>query len=184
MAAGRGKDPPPPLPSQTLDLGALMARLAAVPERRARFEEEKRLAVLDEPQRTTGRLLYQRPDRLERITDGPDSEKVVVDGDRLVLTERQEPPRVVDLATQPELRALVDAVRGPLSGDLGALQRSFAVTASGTPADWRLLLRPTDPGAAKLLANVEVSGEGNAPREVVVTQADGDEDRLLIEPLP
>ncbi len=185
MAPGaRALEAPPRSPSQPLDLGALMARLAAVPERRARFEEEKHLAALSEPLRTTGRLLYWRPDRLERITDGPDSESVVVDGDRLVLTTRQEPPRVVDLSAQPELRALVDAVRGPLSGDLGALRRSFAVTASGTPADWRLLLRPTDPGAARLLAHVEVKGVGDAPREVVVQQADGDEDRLLIEPLP
>ena len=161
-----------------------MARLAAVPERRARFKEEKRLAVLSEPLRTTGHLLYRRPDRLERITDGPDPESVVVDGDQLVLTTGQEPPRVVDLSAQPELRALVDAVRGPLSGDLGALRRSFAVTASGTPADWRLLLRPTDPGVARLLAHVEVTGDGDTPREVIIQQANGDEDRLLIEPLP
>lgn len=179
-----GLEAPPRSPSQPLDLRALMARLAAVPKRRARFEEEKRLAALSEPLRTTGRLLYRRPDRLERITDGPDSERVVVDGNRLVLTEGQEAPRVVDLATQPELRALVDAVRGPLSGDLGALRRSFAVIASGTPADWRLLLQPTDPGVAKLLAHVEVRGSGDAPREVIVQQADGDEDHLLIEPLP
>ena len=180
----RGLEAPPRSPNQPLDLGELMARLAAVPERRARFEEEKHLAALSEPLRTTGRLLYRRPDRLERITDGPDPESVVVDGDRLVLTTGQEPPRVIDLTAQPELRALVDAVRGPLSGDLGALRRSFAVTASGTMADWRLLLRPTDPGAARLVAHVEVTGVGDAPREVIVQQADGDDDHLLIEPLP
>ncbi len=160
-----------------------MARLAAVPERRARFREEKRLAVLTEPLRSTGRLLYRRPDRLEKVTELPEAESLVVDGDRLVITTGQEPPRVVDLAAHPEVRAAVDAVRGPLSGDLAALRRSFAVTASGTPASWRLVLVPTDPAAARLLATVEVSGAGDQPREVVIRQADGDEDRLLIEPL-
>lgn len=161
-----------------------MARLAAVPERRARFQEEKRLAALDQPLRSTGRLLYRRPGRLEKITEWPEPERLVVDGGQLVLTQGQEPPRVVDLAGQPELRALVDAVRGPLAGDLAALRRSFTVTASGTPAAWRLVLVPTDPAASRLLARVEVDGGGDAPREVAIRQADGDEDRLLIEPLP
>lgn len=161
-----------------------MARLAAVPERRARFEEEKRLAALAEPLRSTGRLLYRRPDRLEKITGWPEPESLIVDGDRLVVTSGQEAPRVVDLAAHPEVRAAVDAVRGPLSGDLAALRRSFAVTASGTAASWRLLLIPTDPAAAQLLARVEVDGAGDAPRAVTVEQANGDQDRLTIEPLP
>jgi hypothetical protein len=163
---------------------ALMARLAAVPERRAHFEEEKRLAVLDQPLRSTGRLLYRRPDHLEKITVSPEPESLVVDGDRLVLTRGQEPPRVVDLAAQPGLRALVDAVRGPLAGNLAALRRSFAVTASGTPSAWHLVLLPTDPAAARMLARVEVDGTGDTPREVDIRQANGDEDRMLIEPLP
>lgn len=161
-----------------------MARLAAVPERRARFQEEKRLAALTEPLRSTGRLLYRRPAHLEKITEGQDPESLVVDGNRLVITEGQDPPRVVDLAAHPEAGAAVDAIRGPLSGDLAALRRSFAVTATGTPVAWRLVLVPTDPAAARLLARVEVDGADNTPRAVLIRQANGDEDRLLIEPLP
>jgi Outer membrane lipoprotein carrier protein LolA-like len=176
--------PPSPEPPPSLDIGALMARLAAVPERRARFQEEKRLAALTEPLRSAGRLRYRRPDRMEKVTEWPEPESLVVDGDRLVVTEGQEPPRVVDLSAHPEARAAVDALRGPLSGDLTALRRSFAVTASGTPAAWRLVLVPADPAAARLLARVEVEGTGDTPRAVTIRQADGDEDRLLIEPSP
>jgi hypothetical protein len=173
----------PPSPEPSLDVGALMARLAAVPERRARFQEEKRIGALTETLRSSGHLLYRRPDRLEKITDWPQPESLAVDGDRLVVTTGQEPPRVVDLSAHPEVRALVDAVRGPLSGDLAALRRSFAVTASGTLAAWRLGLVPTDPAALRLLASVEVDGAGDAVRQVLIEQANGDEDRLLIEPL-
>lgn len=188
-APARGQAPPSPpadaaSDGDTLDLGALMARLAAVPERRARFVEEKRLGVLDQPLRSTGRLLYRRPERLEKITESPQPESLVVDGDRLVLTQGQEAPRVVDLASQPGLRALVDAIRGPLAGDLAALRRSFALDAAGSLAAWHLVMRPADPAVARLLTAVVVSGEGDSPREVDVRQANGDEDRLLIEPLP
>lgn len=160
-----------------------MARFAAVPERRARFTEEKRLAALTEPQRSTGRLLYRRPGYLEKDTDGPDGERLVVDGDRLVLTEGQDAPRVVDLGAHPEALALVDALRAPLAGDFAALRRNFAVAASGTPGDWRLVLTPRDPAAARLVARVAVSGGADGPREVVVEQAGGDTDRLRIEPV-
>jgi hypothetical protein len=159
-----------------------MARFSAVPERRARFTEEKRLAALTTPQRSTGQLLYRRPSYLEKDTDGFDGERLVVDGNRLVLTEGQEAPRVVDLAAHPEALALVDSIRAPLAGDLSALQRTYSITASGTLSEWRLVLQPRNPAAASLVARVSVSGGSDGPREVLIEQANGDSDRLLIAP--
>ena len=159
-----------------------MARFAAVPERRARFVEEKRIAALTVPQRSTGQLLYRRPAYLEKDTDGPDEERLVVDGDRLVLTEGRDAPRVVDLTAHPEALALVESIRAPLAGDLAGLQRNFVVTASGTPGDWRILLRPRNLAAASLVARVTVLGRADGPREVLIEQANGDTDRLVIEP--
>ena len=52
----------------------------------------------------------------------------MVDGNRLTLTEADETPRVIDLDGEPAIRALVDAIRGTLSGDLSALRRSYTVT--------------------------------------------------------
>ena len=156
--------------------------LAAVPERRATFQEEKQLGALTETLRSTGHMLYRRPGHLEKITDWPQPERLVVDGGRLILTTGNEPPRVVDLAGQPELRAMVDAMRGPLAGDLAALQRAFAVHVSGTRSDWRLELTPTDPRAKRVLRQVEVAGQGADPTGIHVVQANGDEQRLRIVP--
>lgn len=161
------------------DLDALMARLAAVPGRRAAFTETRRFAALDRPLESTGRLVYRRPSYIEKATDWPERESLVVDGNRLVLTTGQEPPRVVDLGSQPELRVLVDAIRGPLSGDLAALQRAFTVRLDGTMAAWELDLQPLDPRAARLLRRVTVGGAGADVRTVVL-QANGDEQRMTI----
>ena len=89
FAASASAQPGPPGPAGLLP--EVMARLAQAPERRATFEEEKRLAVLDRPLRSTGTLLYRRPRHLERHTIYPAPESLVVDGDRLVLTVGQEP---------------------------------------------------------------------------------------------
>lgn len=161
-----------------------MARLAAVPERRATFREERRMAALTEPLVSTGRLLYRRPGHLEKVATWPQPDSLVIDGDRVVAMTGNEAPRVIPLGSVPELRGLVDAVRGPISGDLAALQRSFHVTLQGTAAAWRLDLVPSDPRAARLLRGVRIQGTGSDPREILVSEANGDEQRLIIEPLP
>ncbi len=167
-----------------LDLAAVMAGLAAVPERRARFRETRRFAALDQPLESTGRLLYRRPATVEKITDWPIPERLLVEGDRLVLTEGQEPPRVVDLSAQPELRTLVAAIRGPLSGDLAALRQAFTVAAGGSMAGWSLDLTPRDPRAARFLRAVRVEGAGAEIRVLELMQGNGDAQRMVIDPQP
>ena len=165
-----------------LTADALMARLASPAERRGTFREEKTLGALAQPLVSWGRLLYRRPAHLEKMTTGPVPEQLVVDGGRLVLTEGQDPPRVVDLDSAPELRALVDTVRGTLSGDLPALRKSFAVSVSGQPAAWRIVLTPKDGRVGKVVSQVVIDGEGAEPLHIATTQPNGDTDRLDISP--
>jgi hypothetical protein len=168
--------------SQPIGLAELMAMMASVPERRATFHEEKRFAALTEPLESTGHLLYRRPDHLEKITDAPQAERLVVDGDHVSLSVANGPTHVIDLAAQPELRALVDAMRGPLAGDTSALERAFKVAVRGTKAAWRLDLTPIDPRAAKLLTEIRISGHGSDMREVLLVQGNGDTQYMSIQP--
>jgi hypothetical protein len=168
--------------AEPFPLAALMALLAAVPERRATFREEKRLAALTEPLVSQGRLLYRRPDYLEKITDWPVPEQLVIDRDRLVLTEANDPPRVVPLGAQPELRTMVEAMRGPLAGDLAALQRSFDVAGTGTLAAWTLILTPRDLAARRILKSVALQGARDEIRIIRLDQANGDEQTMQITP--
>ena len=63
---------------------ALLTRnLAAVPERRVRFSEERRFAALDQPLHSQGILLWRRPDVLEKHTEAPQPETLRVEGDRV-----------------------------------------------------------------------------------------------------
>ena len=157
-----------------------MEGLAAVPQRRAAFRERRRFAALTQTLESSGYLLYRRPSYLEKVTDWPLPERLVVDGDRLILTQAAEPPRVVDLGSQRELRTLVDAIRGPLSGDLAGLQRNFAIEAAGTIPAWTLQLSPLDPGAARLLRSIRIAGSGDELSDIATRQANGDEQWMQI----
>lgn len=161
---------------------ALLARhLAAIPERRARFTEERRFAALDQVLRSEGTLFWRQPDLLEKRTERPEPELLRVAGNRVEMTTPGRAPVTLDLAAQPALRVFVDALRAPLAGDLALLERGFEPMLSGGPAAWTLRLVPR---GRQMLAAIEISGSLAEPREIRLLSGNGDEQRLLIEPLP
>jgi hypothetical protein len=163
-------------------LAKLMASLAAVPERHATFREERHLAALTVPLYSRGTLFYRRPGYIEKVTDWPQPERLVVNGRWLTLTEGHTPPRVIDLRSQPELGTLIDALRAPLTGNLAALQARFTIQAAGTLASWALVLVPRDARAQHLLRWVQLTGQGATVTGVQLQQANGDEQVMQIGP--
>lgn len=161
---------------------ALLARqLGSIPERRARFTEERRFAVLNQVLLSEGTLHWRRPDMLEKRTERPEPELLRIMGDRVEMTRPGSAPALLDLGAQPDLRVFVEALRAPLAGDLAALERGFAATLSGGPADWSLLLVPRN---RRLIGSIEIRGSLAEPREIRLLAGNGDAQILRIEPLP
>jgi len=167
-------------------LETLMRRLAAVQRAEATFTERKTLAALAEPVVTHGHLVWRRPAYLAKITDPPDAETLVVDGDTLTVSGGADgehaAPRRLDLSGEPGLRALVDAVRGTLAGDLVVLSAAYAVTMAGGLADWTLTLTPRAPEVARYLTRAVLGGTGAALRSVAFAQPNGDGSVMTIAP--
>ena len=97
-----------------------------------------------------------------------------------MLTEGNAPPQVIDLGMAPPLRVFIDAIRGPLSGDLGALQRAFVTAVSGTADGWVLTLVPRD--GARVLRSVRLEGHEDFVSRIEVVQANGDQQVMTISP--
>jgi outer membrane lipoprotein-sorting protein len=161
-----------------------MQALASVPARRAEFVETKSIAALSQPISSRGTLVYRRPSYFAKITAPPHAEQLVVDGDRLTLAEGAQASHVIDLASRPQLGALVDAIRGTLSGNLALLERWYRVAMTGDVAAWRLVLTPTDPAIASLIRFIVIDGTGATPRMIQTVQANGDQSRMMINPQP
>ncbi len=175
-----------PAPAETapLTITALMAELAAVPERQARFVEIKTLHALAAPIETQGTLAWRRPDHLEKITLPPHPERLVLDGQTLTLTLGTQPAREIALASAPPIAGLVDAIRATLAGDLAALQHYYSVGLEGDRAHWRLTLVPSDPAIARFLRLARIEGDGPTPNLVTFEQSNGDASVMRITPLP
>jgi hypothetical protein len=161
----------------------VMASLASIAQRQATFSEGRHLAALDQPLVSNGTLRYRRPSYLEKVTLFPKPERLIVDGDRLTVTDAAGAEKTIDLGNMPEVGAFVDLVRGTLAGDLGALQRHYRVAIEGTARAWRLSLTPTEARLAGFIKLVRIDGEATEPRMIDTIQANGDWSRMVIEPV-
>jgi hypothetical protein len=169
-------------------LAEVMRGLAAVRERRSRFTEEKVIPELDVGLPNEGTLLWVAPDRLEKHTTWPIDEFLAVQSGQLRYERRDRGVRRdFALGEQPEMAALVEAIRATLAGDLPALRRHYDVAFSGGPGGpggpgaWTLLLTPQSLRLRGAVQRITITGEG-AELRGVDTEGNGGTTRMRVLP--
>jgi len=160
----------------------LMRTLAQRRSGEAKFVEQRFVAVLDQTLTYTGTLSYTAPDKLARHTLTPRPESFVVEGNQLTLQRGQRVRRLA-LDSVPELAAMVEAMRGTMSGDGSALQRYFKPTVQGAASRWTLTLVPLDFRLLGVVRLLRIDGHQSDVRVVELQLADGDRSVLTIDPI-
>jgi predicted LPLAT superfamily acyltransferase len=146
-------------------LEEVMRRLAAVRSSEAVFEEVKEIAELATLLPSSGTLRWIAPDRLEKHVTDPFEERLIVEGDRLTyLRPGQGVRQEFNLDQAPEMRALVEAIRSTLAGDLPTLRRHYEVGFEGTPETWTINLKPLSHRVRAVVQRLVVSGRGASIR--------------------
>jgi Outer membrane lipoprotein carrier protein LolA-like len=168
-------------PGDAASLDQVLKLLAAHQHGHVTFTEEHRFAMLDQPLESSGELLYDAPDRLEKRTLQPKPEDLLLEHGTLTV-QRGGRRRVLSLQDYPQIVPLVEGVRATLAGDRAALEHYFTVQFSGTLSDWTLELRPYDARVARTVQSVRIHGERDAIRTVEIRQKDGDASLLTIGP--
>lgn len=161
---------------------AVMAALAAVRDSRASFVEEKEIPEIEGLLTSRGTLSWHAPGRLEKHTTEPFEERLLVDGDRLLL-ERPDRDIHQDIAldTAPEIRPLVEAIRATLAGDAATLRQYFDIDFSGDLSRWRMVLKPRSVRVLAAVQRIVIEGEGSA---VLVVETQGREGRSRMMATP
>ena len=163
------------------DLDKLMGLLAQRQHGHVTFVEEHFLAVLDRPVESSGELLYDAPDHLEKRTLKPKPETVVLEHG-VITAHRGRHTYVLNLSDYPQIVPLIDSIRATLAGDRASLERIFKVTLDGALDHWKLLLLPSDTAVAKSVKQIRIEGAQDAIHSVEIQQADGDRSLLTIGP--
>lgn len=164
-------------------LPELMQALAKQTSARATFVERKYMAVLDKPMESKGELTFTAPSRLEKHTNAPIFESLILDGNALTLERNGRRTHSVNLTAHPEAAAFVESIRGTLAGDLTTLKKHYALDLTGTAERWKLSLTPLDARMQKVVSRIRVEGTQSAIRLIAYEQADGDRSEMLITQL-
>jgi hypothetical protein len=165
------------------DLGEVMNLLAARRHAEAGFVEQHFIALLKRPLESWGELYYDAPAHLEKRTDSPRAESLILDGD-VVTMKRGARTRVLDLHAYPQILPLVESLRATLAGDRAALERVFRVGFSGDAGRWQMRLEPLDASLAGTIADIRIDGARDELYSVDIREAGGDHSLMTIRPHP
>lgn len=169
-------------PAWALNLSEVTLLLAKNKSGEARFTEERTVSNIDGPLRASGVLSFEAPDRFTRSTTEPRAESMEVQGNTLLL-KRSGRTRQMTVDAIPELSALIEAVRGTLTGNAVLLDKFFKTQVDGTPARWTLTLVPRDARLATQVRELKITGLQGEMRSVELWMAGGDRSVMAIEAL-
>lgn len=172
----------------------------------ARFEEEKYLALLAVPLRSSGRLYFEPPSTLLRRVEKPRPQDVLV-ADHHVRISDGEGVQTIDLASRAEVRPLVESMIWIFTGDLESLERTYRVDyqrfspavgedegqvdrngdgdTSGSGERWQVRLVPRNAPLSQLVSELRVSGRGREADTMELKETSGDRTLTrIIDPNP
>ena len=161
-------------------LSDLMQLLAQQKSGKASFAEKKYIGILDKPLESSGELSFEAPGRLEKRTLKPRPETMLLDGDNLTVTLYDKRPLNLRLQDHPEVVAVVESIRGTLSGDKAALEKNYTVDFSGSQGKWQLTLTPVQKVVAKVVRQIHIGGADANIKTITFDQTDGDRIEMTI----
>ena len=176
--------PPSPqsaAPVSQPDLDQLMGLLARRKHGQVTYEEKDYLSDLEEPLKSSGVLIYDAPDHLEKRTLKPRLASVVLDHG-MVTVQRGHRTYHLELSSYPQVAPYVDAIRATMAGDRSALERVFKVSFEGSLERWELGLVPLDKKIARGVKGIQIKGARDDVQTVEITQPDGDRSVMTMGP--
>lgn len=180
-APGAGSEVPPRERPRPADARALFALFASSPGVEARFEEEKHLALLAVPLRSSGRFYFLPPGYLTRKIEQPEPSLVRVTPRELYSLSRGVEERV-DLTRSADLAEFVGSLSSVLAGRRDGLAARWTIDyqhAVDDPAGWSLKLAPrTDieghEALESMVDSLVLTGAGQAVLQFEVREPSGD----------
>src|SRR5579871_6160007 len=163
----------------TPELERVMSALAQRSHGHVSFVERKYISILDRPVESSGELLFDAPDRLEKRTLHPRPEDLILQGGVLT-AQRGKRHYVLELQQYPQIAPFVESMRATLAGDEAALERLYEVSFTGEFQNWQLTLVPRDAQLRRTVERIRIDGEGDHLRTIEIMEPGGDHSVLTI----
>lgn len=166
-------------------LDELLARMAAMTQSQARFEQEIYVSYLKQPMHLSGRVAYSAPGRMVMQFEEPRWQRLTFENGE-VHVEEAAGAEALTVATgaDPVLRAVALSLQALFEGEGAALRQAFEVSFTGGADDWHLSLTPKDADVAAVVAAIEMRGRDNLVLHYALRRRDGDHMVMTFTPLP
>ena len=140
----------------------------------ATFEEEKKVAILNRPLRSSGELIFFPGKGLYRKLQTPFAQEVLITPE--AIHQRDQSGRVEKLALEklPAAKAFVEAFLAVFSGSWAALHSHFQMYFSSDSHRWQLGLTPKHNVMNKLISCIVLEGEKEYLVTLSVQETNGD----------
>lgn len=175
----RAAEPHPaaPAPAAKADdvrtLDKLLEGCSRMPGLSARFVEEKQIALLAVPLRSSGTLHFARGRGLVRHTTEPSKQSVLIDDKELVVADGSNVRRIA-LSSSPTVETFARSFSMILAADRAALEKNFTLDFRPVNAGWSLTLTPKAQELKSVIAAIELEGQGLVLSLLRVREANGD----------
>jgi outer membrane lipoprotein-sorting protein len=159
-----------PAPSS---LDELLKSFSQIQGLRARYVEEKRIALLKMPLRSEGTIAFAAPGSLVRRAEKPEPATLLLDGDVLWVSDASGKRRI-DLGESAIVKHFVLTFVNVLRGDHAALARAYALKFATTDAGWTLELTPKAAELRRFVARAVLEGHAATVDRMTLTEENGD----------
>ena len=150
----------------------------------ARFEEEKKLALLAAPLRSEGRLYFEAPSNLLRRVERPRAQDILVTQDQVKISNGEGEEQIIDLSSRGPARPLIESMIWIFTGDITSIEGTYHVdyrilseevgVDRANEQRWRVILTPKGGPLAQLVRELRVSGAGRATDSLEFVETSGD----------
>jgi outer membrane lipoprotein-sorting protein len=154
-------------------LDELLTRLSQIQGLRARYVEEKRIALLKMPLRSEGTIAFAAPGLLVRRAEKPEPATLLLDGE-VLWVEDASGKRRIDLGESAIVKHFVLTFVNVLRGDRTALTGAYALKFAATAAGWSLELTPKAPELRRFVARAVLEGHGATVDRMTLAEDNGD----------
>ena len=161
-------------------LAEVRAQLADAQVTEGRFVQQRQLAELPEPLRSSGEFLFARGLGVHWHTLKPFEAEFLLTPTAMALSGETRPATRIDLSNQPGLRLVSELFLAMFALDLEALEAHFTVTVEPARKGWALALEPRDAAMTAIAKRVQVRGTRYV-EEVEMVDARGDRTRITLD---
>lgn len=139
--------------------------------------QTRRIPLMDEPQKSSGTMIYIKPSRFSLDYTEPFAWKLKVDGDNIIMGTES-----VEGEAGRLFKGISSMILGCMSGEMLKDRRTFRVTVTDEGDQWKALLIPVRRDMKKMFGQIELGFDPDTRllRRLLMEDAGGGSTEILI----